>query len=272
MKAALVHSLLAAGLVKPNLLRTWGDAPAALSRSDLPSEPFDLQALRQFAGLAFKVRHNPLRGPYANTFRLLSLCGLEITLFSDYACACAEQGLALAAQNEERARLLVQFIDQWHNPALPAHALLRDMARHEQAVSELERADAVAGAPQGQAAAPGPDSKLCPRGAMRLQESRYHPLAILAAMRVPTPDFSTLNTGSHLLAYWRAPASPSVQLVELDAFGFALLQYADGSRSLRELGALLGIGRARRAGMLALAQQLVQAGLLATDATAVPCI
>ncbi|UUZ46591.1 hypothetical protein LP420_21980 [Massilia sp. B-10] len=109
-----------------------------------------------------------LRGPYANTFRLLSLCGLEITLFSDYACACAEQGLALAAQNEERARLLVQFIDQWHNPALLKHALLRDMARHEHAVSELERADDVAGAPQGQAAAPGPDSKLCPRGAMRL--------------------------------------------------------------------------------------------------------
>ncbi|UUZ52188.1 DUF692 domain-containing protein [Massilia sp. H-1] len=49
MKAALVHSLLAAGLVKPNLLRTWGEAPAALSRSDLPPEPFDLQALRQFA-------------------------------------------------------------------------------------------------------------------------------------------------------------------------------------------------------------------------------
>ncbi|UUZ52190.1 hypothetical protein LP419_21450 [Massilia sp. H-1] len=92
-------------------------------------------------------------------------------------------------------------------------------------------------------------------------------------MRVPTPDFQQPEhrvPPAGLLA--GAEASPSVQLVELDAFGFALLQYADGSRSLRELGALLGIGRARHAGMLALAQQLVQASLLATEATAVPCI
>ncbi|UUZ52189.1 hypothetical protein LP419_21445 [Massilia sp. H-1] len=115
------------------------------------------------------MRHNPLRGPYANTFRLLSLCGLEITLFSDYACACAEQGLALAAQNEERARLLVQFIDQWHNPALlsctPCCATWRATSTPSASWSGPMTWPS---APQGQAAAPGPDSKLCPRGAMRL--------------------------------------------------------------------------------------------------------
>lgn len=265
MKADLVHSLLAASMVKPSLLAVWHEAPGALSRFDVQPEEFDLAALRRFAGLAFKVKHNALRGPYANTFRLLNLSGLEIEMFAEYACACSAQGVELAKNNEERARLLLQFIGKWHRPDLPVHALIWDMARHEQAVNELDASTEGRSEVPARQDAHSPmnlDSKVCRRGGMRFHELRHHPLEILAAMSVPTPDLTAFEMDTHLLAYWRAPDSSSVQLVELDEFGFVILQSADGSHSLRELATLVGIGRPQWPYMVELARQLVQAGLL----------
>lgn len=276
MRADLVHSVLAAGMAKPSLLAAWQDAPEALSRFDVCPESFDLVALRQFAGLAFKVRHNALRGQYGNTFRLLRLVGLEIELFADYACACSKHGLELAAQNEARARALVQFIGTWHSPSLPQHVLLWDMVRHEHAVSELEacRQGPDAAQPRRDAASRLTlESKLHRCGAMRFQEFRHNRLDILAAMHNPMPDLASLETGAHRLVHWLPHAASAVQLVELDEFGFAMLQAADGQCSLGEFATLLNLRRSRRPQLLDLAHQLVQAGLLAgepTDTVAAP--
>lgn len=268
MRADLVHSLLAASMVKPSLLADWHDAPGALSRFDVRPEEFDLAALRRFSGLAFKVRHNALRGPYANTFRLLNLSGLEIEMFAEYACECSAQGVELAHNNEERARMLLQFIGKWHRQDLPAHALIWDMARHEQAVGELDASSEGRSEVPARPDAHGPmnlESKVSRRGAMRFHELRHSPLEILDAMRVPAPDLTALEMGRHLLAYWRAPDSTSVQLVELDEFGFVILQSADGSHSLRELAKLVGIGRPQWPYVVEMARQLVQAGLLSNE-------
>jgi hypothetical protein len=92
---------------------------------------------------------------------------------------------------------------------------------------------------------------------------RHDPIEIVAALRARDPVLNALVPGRRLFAYWRPQGDTATQRVELDEFGFAALQAADGGqRSVAELAAALGFARRPPIRVLALLAQLGSAGLL----------
>jgi hypothetical protein len=262
MKAALIHAVLAGGVNDPRRLALWSADPQALRALGVDPASLDLQALRGFAGLALKVRHNGLRDAYIHTFRLLGVAGLEIELFADYALALAAAGGALANSNEERGQDLIDFIRRWHDPRQATHALLWDLVRHEQALLQL--AQPMTAVPAADPLSrPTPGSVPRVRGTVRLHEMQHDPRVIVQVLRQREPALDSIAAMPCALCYWRPEGESSVYIVELDAFGFAALQAADGRRSVSDLSAVLGLSRRPPARVLRLLTQLRDAGLLA---------
>lgn len=263
MNAALVHAVIAGGVHDPRRLAEWAADPQALRVLGLDPASLDLQALRHFSGLALKVRHNGLRDSYPQSFRLLDVAGLEIEVFADYALAHATTQAPLAASNEARAQALVDFIQRWHDPRRATHALLWDLLRHEQALAQLVHTGAATAEPPFPLQS-RPTAASVPhvRGAVRLHELQHDPRATVAALRQRTPDLASLLPATCALCYWRPPGEAAVGLVELDAFGYAVLQAANGQHSVADIAAALGLGRRVSAPVLRLLTQLQQTGLL----------
>jgi len=103
------------------------------------------------------------------------------------------------------------------------------------------------------------------RGAVRLHEMRHDPGAIVSALGQRTPDLTAIVPAPRALCYWRPPGDAAVSVLELDAFGFAALQAAEGGRRIRELSVALGLGARVPAGVRALLMQLQRAGLLSFE-------
>src|SRR5258708_23978482 len=107
MNARNVQAVLAAGVQHPNLLSQWQTDPAFLRSKGIDPATIDLTALRKFAGLSIKVKHNGLRFDLPLTFRLMGLAGLDIGVFSAYATYCAENGRRLAKTSAGIANHLI---------------------------------------------------------------------------------------------------------------------------------------------------------------------
>jgi hypothetical protein len=259
MKAAQVHAVLAGGVSDPRRLAAWAAAPQALQALGIDPHSLDLRALRGFAGLALKVRHNGLRDALPHSFRLMHVAGIEIELFADYALACAEQGIPLAATDAGRAHALIEFVRQWHDPGQGLHAMLWDLLRHEQALLELQRPEA---APTRSSVPPTPRAVLRVRGAVRLHEMQHDPAAIVQALRRRAPDLQAVAPAPHAWCYWQPPGAAGVRIVELDAFGFAAVQAAAQQCRVGELSQALGLGARVPAAVRGLLGQLQRAGLL----------
>ena len=112
MNARNVQAVLAAGVHSPNLLAKWQQDPAFLRSKGIEPHTIDLAALRKFAGLSVKVKHNGLRFDFPLTFRLMGLAELDIPVFADYATHCAETGHRLAKTSAQRARDLISFLER----------------------------------------------------------------------------------------------------------------------------------------------------------------
>lgn len=136
MTARQVHSVIAAGLDDPTLVARWEGDPERLRREGIDPASIDLDALRKFAGLTIKVRHNGLRDELPRTFRLLNVAGIEIEVFSAY--AEVRQG-ELAATTEARTRDLLAFLDGWLDRSRREHVMLWDLIRHEHAVGQMTK-------------------------------------------------------------------------------------------------------------------------------------
>jgi len=267
MRAAQVHAVLAGGVSDPRRLAEWAADPQALRALGVDPASLDLPALRGFAGLALKVRHNGLRDAFMHSFRLLHVAGLEIEAFADYALARASTGTALAATVAARARALVDFVRQWHDPGCAAQALLWDLLRHEQALFELmQPVAAEAQMPAaGFSTSPTPGAVMRVRGTVRLHEMRHDPGAIVLALRQREPDLAAIAPAPRALCYWRPPDEAAVRIVELDAFGFAAVQAAEGQRCVSELSVALGLGPRVPGPVRALLMQLQRAALLSFE-------
>lgn len=267
MSAAQVHAVLAGAVSDPRRLAEWAADPQALRALGVDPASLDLPALRGFAGLALKVRHNGLRDAFMHSFRLLNVAGLEIEVFADYALARAGSGTALAATELARARAMVEFVRHWHDPGCAAQALLWDLLRHELALFELmQPASTEAPVPAaGSSTLPTPGAVLRVRGTVCLHEMRHDPNAIVLALRQREPDLAAIQPAPRALCYWRPPGEAAVRIVELDAFGFAALQAAAGRRRVSELSVALGLGPRVPGPVRALLMQLQQAGLLSFE-------
>jgi hypothetical protein len=240
VNARRVHAVLAAGVQHPDLIERWQLDPRELQAHGIDQGTLDLSALRKFAGLSTKVRHNQMRARFPLTFRLLHVAGMEIEVFASYASFRSSKGQRFASTTEQRAADLIAFLKDWLDPHRRSHSLLWDLIRHEQALASLAAilpatgdvgADALPPVP----GTPDPASVPVLNGEIVLHEMRCDPreIAPLLFERVPRLDGLALETRHW--CYWRASGTTDIRVLELDEFGYYALAFSDGMRSVAEL-------------------------------------
>lgn len=253
MKAERVHAVIAAGLENPRLLARWQQDPDSLRGCGVEPREFDLEALRKFAGLTAKVRHNGLRADLPLTFRLMNVAGLEIEVFAAYASSRASQGGRYADTTAARAQDLLNFLEHWLDFERHEHALLWDLLRHELALAQLGRLnapadrldeparDSTAAAPAVRRARRAPSvPRVC--GHVVLHEMRCDPRRVGAMLWEKSPRLCEVELGTFHFCYWRAGGADEIHILQLDELGFYLLTLADGVRTTAEIGRMLGGG------------------------------
>ena len=244
MKAGRVHAVIAAGLENPRLLARWQQDPEALRGCGVEPQEFDLDALRKFAGLTAKVRHNGLRADLPLTFRLMNVAGLEIEVFAAYASSRASEGGRYADTPAARARDLLTFLERWLDFERREHALLWDLLRHELALAHLGRGDEPFGGPGDPARAPTGAARAAsvPRvcGRVVLHEMRSDPRRVGAMLREKSPRLDEVELGEFHFCYWRGDTATEIHILQLDELGFYLLTLADGGRTTAEMSRMFG--------------------------------
>jgi hypothetical protein len=254
MRARALQAVLAAAIQNPHWLARWQQTPEPLERLGVDPGSLDLTSLVKFAGLTVKVRHNGLRTLIPVTFRLLSMAGLEIELFSAYALFRATLGAAYANSSEERLADLIAYLPQWVDPRRVEHTLLWDLVRHEAALARLQRSNAAQPA--------APTRKLRAQGQIVLAEMSSDPREVAAELRQSVPSLDRIAIAPHLWCYWRRDECTDILVLELDEFGYAALSRADGTRTPAQLSReLTGRERPTRA-FLALLEELRSVGIL----------
>jgi hypothetical protein len=295
MSLARVHAVLAAGVEHPRLLEHWRETPNDLRALGIAPETLDLDALGKFAGLSVKVRHNPLRALLPLSFRLMSVAALEIEVFSAYAAQRSQRGLGYAPTMPERARDLLDFIGEWHDPNVRIQSLLWDAMRYEYALAQLGPwfTTAVAGAPAEDAANDRvTEHSVSKHRASRLRASKHraskhraskhrdapslrgesvllelqsNPNDMARVLHASAPDLTQIDQDSVCLCVWRAPDSSEVAVLALDEFGLALLAEIDGARTAQALARRLGGGRGATAAVREALRSLAEIGIAEID-------
>jgi hypothetical protein len=242
VNARRVHAVLAAGVQSPDLIERWQLDPRELQVHGIDQGTLDLSALRKFAGLSTKVRHNQLRPRFPLTFRLLHVAGMEIEVFASYASFRSSTGQRFASTTEQRAADLIAFLKDWLDPRRRSHSLLWDVIRHEDALASLaailpatgdEGADASPPVP----GTPDPASVPVLNGEIVLHEMRCDPREVAPLLFERVPQLDRLALETRHWCYWRASGPADIRILELDEFGYYALAFSDGMRSVAELSA-----------------------------------
>jgi hypothetical protein len=255
---ARVHAVLAAGVEHPRLLEHWRETPNDLRALGIEPESLDLDALGKFAGLSVKVRHNPLRALLPLSFRLMSVAALEIAVFSAYAAQRSRRGLGYAPTMPERARDLLEFIGEWHDPNDRIQSLLWDAMRYEHALAQLGPWFVTGDARHIDARRSDAPAL---RGDSLLLELQSDPNALARVLHASMPDLAQINHESVCLCVWRAPENGEVSVLALDEFGLALLAEIDGVRTPQALARRLGGGRGATAAVRDALRSLAEIGI-----------
>jgi|SRR5947209_3792895 len=264
MNARNVQAVLAAGVHSPNLLAKWQQDPAFLRSKGIEPHTIDLAALRKFAGLSVKVKHNGLRFDFPLTFRLMGLAELDIPVFADYATHCAETGHRLAKTSAQRARDLISFLETWIDPGQKKHSVLWDVIRHEQALAQLKglsTENSVPAADHGRASKVLRGSSVPHiRGQVILHRMQCDPRAAASALFQRPFRLEQISGEIHFYCYWREALD--IHILDLDEFGFYALRLVDGVTSVAELNRRLGGGRRPTPAFLDALEQLASLGIL----------
>jgi len=263
MTAKQVHAVLAAGVEHPDLITHWQSEPQALRSHGLEPEAIDLAALRKFAGLTVKVRHNGLRADLPMTFRLMNVAGLEIEVFASYAAFRAEQGERFAATTEARTYDLIAFLEHWLDRGRREHVLLWDLIRHEWALARLARVSPPTPEPAAGTARPTGSAVPYVRGHIVLHEMVCDPRVVVDVLRQSNPALDQVPLQPQRFCYWRPEAASAVHILQLDEFGYYALSLVDGNRSVSALAQAMGCGRRPTRGFLQLLSELAGIEILA---------
>ena len=264
-----VHTVLAAGIENPALIARWRAEPDLLRGHGIEPSQVDLDALWKFAGLTVKIRHNALRDELPATFRLITLAGIEIELFACYASDRAARRARFAPTTEGRTLDLMAFLEGWLDRDDCAHALLWDLVRHERALTRLGRtAPAVGSSPDLRGVgvvqvASAVDVVARVRGEIVLHEMTSDPQAVAAALHTAGLELAAIPRKQTHVCYWRAEASPEVNILQLDELAFGTLSMVDGKRTAAELYRALGGGRRPPPSFLRLLGELQTLGVVA---------
>jgi len=257
---ALAHSVLAAGLVDPDLLSTWIREPARLAAIGVDPKTIDLDSLADFAGLVEKVRQNPCRMYLQLTFRLLALTGLEIELFRDYAPTSVRRRQLGLNSPIERVDGLANFVESWAKDEDPVRSLIRDVLRHEHALALLFAATGVLGA---DARRVGPSGRSIPThsGVVLVRTLSCDPEQVSRVIRQRIPDLASIERGRWTFAYHRGADGRIQQLTVEQGVGDLLL-LVDGETCVGDIAEQLFGDRAAVESLLSAFDQLAKAGLL----------
>ena len=263
MTARQIYAVLAAGIENPHLFERWQKNPGSLRAYGIDPDCFDLDALRKFAGLTVKVRHNGLREWLPMTFRLLNVAGLEIEVFAAYAIFRASKNLRYAATTEERTDDLMAFLEHWLNFSNTEHALLWDMIRHEQALAQLNQPapgevcmPAVSEQPLSGASIPGI------HGEIILYEMQSNPAEVALELRKSKPQLTTVLLEDHYFCYWRTGEAREIITLELDAFGYYVLTFVNGDHTIGDISYHLGGGHRPTPDFLRAITELAAVGIV----------
>ncbi|HEY5788212.1 MAG TPA: hypothetical protein VIT65_25940 [Microlunatus sp.] len=252
-RAALVHSVIASGLADPTRLRSWAADTTTLANLGIDPTTMDLEALSKFAGLGEKVRHNRTRAMLPMTFRLLHLLGLDIDLFRAYALSARNPGRGSAPL--DRVDALAGFVEDWAGDDTD-RTLVRDMVRHEHALTHLQMMDP----PVDDHRDPTTRPELTPTGTLLVRQLSTDPQQLVEALRQQHPQLSQLDRGSWTFVYQRAAGHP-IRVLGVDpAVADLLLLVGDGV-SMTSLAERLR-SRADDPALVMALDQLVDAGLL----------
>lgn len=236
---AYCHGVLARLVEHPDLLGVTASGTAGdPGDPGAPGRPgpgaLDRDRVRQVTGFITKVRHNPVRDHLPLTMRALAAAGVEIEFFADHAPVFTVRRRA-GLTDEERTALFVAALRDWLDPDDDAHRLVGDVLAHELTLAEVGRLAPVA--PPAVDARLDHDSRPRLRAGVRLLHLTLHP-----------PDIAAASTGSdpvpvdrtpRCYAYVPTPAGPRV--TNLDPALAPLVACADGSATVAEIAAALGV-------------------------------
>ena len=267
MNARNVHAVIAAGVHHPTLLSKWQMDSALLRSKGIAPETIDLPALRKFAGLTLKVRHNGLRPDLPLTFRLMGLAELGIEVFSEYATHSDATGHRYGKTSAERTRDLIAFLEDWLDLKQRNHSLLWDMIRHEEALAQIRRStnEVLSAAADNPQSAQSPlRASTVPRicGQVILHRMQCDPKEVKSALFKRPVRLDLIPEESHFYCYWRRGDADEVHILDLDEFGFYSLQFIDGATSVAELSRRMGGDKRPSQVFKAGLRQLARIGIL----------
>ncbi|GAB4538423.1 MAG: hypothetical protein Tsb0020_52590 [Haliangiales bacterium] len=272
LSAELVHSLVATGLADPERLAAWGADPAQLAQLGVPPEAVDVEALRDFAGLSVKIRHNGCRGHLPRTFRLLACSGLELAFFRDYTAAFfARQRRGLKAISD-RLDGIAEHAEAWCRAEAPepaARRLIRDIVLHERTLARFRsRARPVEAEPPEAPAPLSLASVPVLRGTVEVHVLSCHPAQVDKVLAQREPDLGAIERGARTVVYHLRDTG-SVRTIEVEPGVGHVLAGVDGRRSIGEMaGEVLG-DAALGPALVALVRQLVELELVGVAAAEV---
>jgi hypothetical protein len=265
MNGRLVHAILAKGLECPDQLESWSKDPRFMAGAEIDLDEFDLSAIRKFAGLAFKVRHNGTRVFLPLTFRLLRLIENELDLFSDYAVYCSANKIRLATDALQRVDNLITYLGNWIDGGARAHLFLWDIVRHEGALAYLKNSSSLE-EPQQHPLSAEIDGNCIPwiQGSLLLHKLQCDISTLISCLRKQQPSLDGVCSSVHNYAYWRPLKGERIDMLDLDDFSFELLRRTDGNRSIDQLSIAL-TGSKASAAFIEGVRQLSRLGLIGID-------
>jgi len=258
----LVHAVLAGGVTHPHLIEQW-KSPDGLTYPMLETvvRGLDLDALRKFAGLNAKVRHSAVRTRLPFSFRLMSITGLEIDVFSAYACECSRAARPFAASVEQRAKDLIEFLRGWLDHRRSTHLMLWDLIRHEQAISTLSSPTDLRAEPESSARI-GASTLVTLVGAVELVSTKYDPLQLIAALQEREPNIRPLRRSELLRCYWCRSDEGEIAMLSVDAATFHIVSELRGTVRVSDVAWRVCGGRRPGKSLLAAISQLHRLGLV----------
>jgi hypothetical protein len=262
MTTHAVNSILARCLLEAEFLARLGsDRPAALggyaldggTRDELLA--MDIAPVRKLAGFIVKVQNNHLWGPMPDTRALLKYYGVELQTFLGYQRTHHKLRAAGAPQ-----RVKVTAFMRYLGARIRAGAFadcpgLPEVFLHERCLWEVGDGFSGAGRPGAgpdgdpPAGPRGPDGPEClrpaVRGALRVGRYRIDPFEVDRLLAEGRFAPGALAPSPCVLGYWRGPLEDRTRLLRLDTWSAAMLQLADGRRTVATITEeLRGPGRA----------------------------
>lgn len=240
MDASKVHAIIAACLADPQIISALLANPEVtrqnFNKAGIDAEAFDWQSIQKFAGFVTKVRQNPVRNNLPLTFKALSICDLEIAVFTHYAPNFTHLTHNGYLPDELRTETFVGFLTNWLDATNPIHLLIKDIVNHEWTIEQLHRLNTKTPDEQPTISFM-PTVKSVPtiQGVLKIQNMCYDMHQVIPMIQNNKLDMYEIKQKEFLLGYWCGGLGKQIKIVELQAIGAYILSAVNGERTIRDI-------------------------------------